>query len=163
VVGAECCMCGATISDLHRIIAQSLRHLQAPQEDPLNNPPVSLLGPDILNDRPTAEQLSKVRGTAIGPSLRPNSGRIPHMHVHNDWCVFAQALGKKRSAIKSVIMDQSVLAGVGNWVRKATCSHRSFCSECVPSGRLIMYGILCRWQTRSCTRQGYTLVSVPVI
>jgi formamidopyrimidine-DNA glycosylase len=29
-----------------------------------------------------------------------------------------QALGKKRSAIKTVIMDQSVLAGVGNWVRQ---------------------------------------------
>lgn len=55
------------------------------QEDPLKNPPVSLLGYDILTDRPSAEQLK-------------------------------QALGKRKSAIKSVIMDQAVLAGVGNWV-----------------------------------------------
>lgn len=31
----------------------------AMQADPLNNPPVSLLGYDILNDRPSAEQLKQ--------------------------------------------------------------------------------------------------------
>lgn len=51
------------------------------QQDPLNNEPVSLLGFDVLTDRPTTEHLAEV-------------------------------LGKRRTAIKSVLLDQVNFGGM---------------------------------------------------
>ena len=105
-----------------------------------------------------------MHGMPMVSSLRPNLDSICHVRAQNELCSFAQALGKKRSAIKSVIMDQSVLAGVGNWVSKnRMLTLQLLLGVCTRSGRSLMCDVPCRWRTRSCTRQRYTLVSVPVI
>lgn len=54
-------------------------------ERPLEEPPISLLGPDPLLSPPSAEE-------------------------------FAAALGKRKMPIKSLLLDQAVVCGVGNWV-----------------------------------------------
>ncbi|CED85019.1 mutM, fpg [Phaffia rhodozyma] len=54
-------------------------------QDPENEPPISLLGPDPVLSPPTDEE-------------------------------FKALIGKRAAPIKSVLLDQSVAAGVGNWV-----------------------------------------------
>lgn len=55
------------------------------QEDPLREPPVSLLGPDPLEAMPSLHRLQ-------------------------------ETLSRRAAPIKAVLLDQGVLAGVGNWI-----------------------------------------------
>lgn len=61
----------------HHTRSTLLHAFSLPQEDPVNNPPISLLGYDILNDRPTAEQLRKVLFLDCG-------GATAAMNSHDD-------------------------------------------------------------------------------
>ena len=59
-------------------------------DDPLNQPPLSDLGPDALLDPQTIK-----------------------------W--WTQALAKRKTAIKALLLNQSFLAGVGNWIADEVC------------------------------------------
>jgi formamidopyrimidine-DNA glycosylase len=55
------------------------------RDEPLDEPPLAALGPDALDELPTASGLGSL-------------------------------LSRRNAAVKAVLLDQSVLAGVGNWI-----------------------------------------------
>jgi formamidopyrimidine-DNA glycosylase len=69
----------ATITDRRRLGRIRLAH------DPAGEPPISLLGFDVLTSLPSAAELQR-------------------------------RLGIRRGPIKAVLLDQSLFAGVGNWM-----------------------------------------------
>lgn len=105
-----------------------------------------------------------MHGTPIGSSLRPSSDQTSDVRSQNELCLFCTGAGQEEIRNQKCDHGPISLSRRGQLGEAAPSAHTAASARSAHQAALsITYNATCRWQTRSCTPQGYILVSVPVI